>query len=281
METLDPNDSRPPFQQVASVIKASILTGKFQAGERLPSFGELAKHFGVAPMTVQKAVGILRDEGLVITRQGKGSFVRRRADRTVGLRPRVERVLQSGHASIDFVGFSSETLRGVVQESLDKIRSGTLGAQKLHFRILVPDLSVSMGFPSLAPSGEDFSAVRERMSKVLTRSAQSIIETVQELADLNIVESATAEIRTYRTSPVFKMFLLNRSEVFFGFYPIEEYTVSIDGVPVNIFDPKGKDAILFHWTKSDDPDAIGTQYVEQAQQWFDSVWKTVAKEYTL
>ena len=230
-------------------------------------------------MTVQKAVGILRDEGLVVTRQGKGSFVRQRTERAVGLRPHVEQLFQSGRVAIDFAGFSAETLYGVIQEPLDKIRAGRLGAESLEIRILLPDLSVPVGLPSLAPDGRDSPDVRARMRRIVERSTQAIVDTVHELAALKLVGSASASVRTYQTSPLFKLFLLNGLEAFFGFYPVMQHSVAVGGEPVDIFDPMGKDATLFHWAASDDADAIDTQYVAQAQSWFDSVWNSVAKEY--
>jgi DNA-binding transcriptional regulator YhcF (GntR family) len=279
MDKLEPDDPRPPFQQVASIMRAAILTRKYEPGERLPSFGDLAKHFDVAPMTVQKAVGLLRDEGLIVTRQGKGSFVRQRTERAVGLRPHVEQAFERGQVAIDFAGFSAETLYGVIQEPLDKIRAGRLGAESLSLRILLPDLTQPVGLPSLAPTGEDSVPVRERMRRIVQRSTQAIQDTVNELAALNIVDSASAEVRTFHTSPLFKLFILNGTEVFFGFYPVMTHAVAIDGAPVEIFDPMGKDATLFHYAMSDDEDAIDTLYVAQARAWFESVWATVAREY--
>src|SRR5699024_5850050 len=70
MEPLDPDDPRPPFQQVANALRAAIRTRKFEPGEQLPSLSELAKGYGVSLMTVQKAIAVLRDESLVISRQG-------------------------------------------------------------------------------------------------------------------------------------------------------------------------------------------------------------------
>lgn len=279
MDTLDPDDPRPPFQQVVGILRAAILTRKYEPGERLPSFGELAKHFGVAPMTVQKAVGVLRGEGLIVTRQGKGSFVRQRTERAVGLRPHVEQAFERGKVAIDFAGFSAETLHGVIQEPLDKIRAGRLGAESVSLRILLPDLDRPVGLPSLAPTGEDSAAVRERMQRIVQRSTQAIQDTVDELAALKLVESARADVRTFHTSPLFKLFILNSAEVFFGFYPVVPHAVAIEGSPVEIFDPMGKDATLFHWATSEDEDAIDSQYVAQAQAWFESVWNSVAREY--
>ena len=58
MDTLDPDDPRPPFQQVVSIMRAAILTRKYEPGERLPSFGELAKHFGAEVTAVCSATNL-------------------------------------------------------------------------------------------------------------------------------------------------------------------------------------------------------------------------------
>jgi Bacterial regulatory proteins, gntR family len=55
-------------------------------GEKLPSGNELAQRYGVARMTTQQAMHILRDEGLIVSRQGSGVFVRERTTRAVALR---------------------------------------------------------------------------------------------------------------------------------------------------------------------------------------------------
>jgi hypothetical protein len=101
------------------------------------------------------------------------------------------------------------------------------------------------------------------MQRIVQRSTQAIQDTVGELAALSLVESATAEIRTFHTSPLFKLFILNGAEVFFGFYPVMTHAVAIGGSPVEIFDPMGKDATLFHWATNDDEESIDTQYVSQ------------------
>jgi GntR family transcriptional regulator len=71
----DPNDPRPPYLQVADDLRRSILAGTYKPGERLPSGRELARRYGVAPMTVNHAVGVLRDEHLVESYQGRGVFI--------------------------------------------------------------------------------------------------------------------------------------------------------------------------------------------------------------
>lgn len=75
MRTLDPNDGRSPYLQVADAIRDAIAAGEWAPGARLPSRFELAEWFTVAPMTVQNAWRVLRDEGVIVTRQGSGTFV--------------------------------------------------------------------------------------------------------------------------------------------------------------------------------------------------------------
>jgi DNA-binding GntR family transcriptional regulator len=61
-------------------------------------------------MTVQQAVRVLRDEGLIVSRTGSGVFVRERTERPVGLRPHIERAFEAEDVTLDFFGFSGETL---------------------------------------------------------------------------------------------------------------------------------------------------------------------------
>jgi hypothetical protein len=51
------------------------------------------------------------------------------------------------HPSNYPASFSGETLAGVIQEPLDKIRIGRLRPDSIHVRILVPDTTVSMANP--------------------------------------------------------------------------------------------------------------------------------------
>jgi DNA-binding GntR family transcriptional regulator len=65
-----------PYLQVANAIRSEISSGAITPGERLASVTELASRYGVAKMTVQKALGVLRAQGLVMAWQGRGTFVR-------------------------------------------------------------------------------------------------------------------------------------------------------------------------------------------------------------
>lgn len=77
------DDSRPASQQVADALREEIASGALEPGDKLQSIRNLAERFRVAPMTAQAAVEILRNEGLVYTSPGRGTFVRRRVGEQV------------------------------------------------------------------------------------------------------------------------------------------------------------------------------------------------------
>ncbi|MFG1711205.1 GntR family transcriptional regulator [Nonomuraea sp. M3C6] len=74
------NDRRRPYLRIAEDIRRDIASGRYAVGERLPVARELAEQYGVAMMTIGNALAVLRDEGLIETRQGTGSFVSRTPD---------------------------------------------------------------------------------------------------------------------------------------------------------------------------------------------------------
>lgn len=81
---LTTDDARPPYLQLADLIRNNIESGKYSPGEKLPTHRQLAELHGVAPMTVQSAFRVLRDEGLITSQQGRGSFVRSTVDQGRG-----------------------------------------------------------------------------------------------------------------------------------------------------------------------------------------------------
>jgi GntR family transcriptional regulator len=72
---VDPTDPRPLHEQVAAAIRRAIADGEAQAGERLPPARDLAAVCGVSTNTVLRALRLLRDEGLLELRRGRGVTV--------------------------------------------------------------------------------------------------------------------------------------------------------------------------------------------------------------
>ena len=71
---IDKTSPEWPRKQVTDRIRRGIASGEI--GPRLPSLAVLAEEMGVSPMTVQKALAVLKDEGLVYSVPGLGTFVR-------------------------------------------------------------------------------------------------------------------------------------------------------------------------------------------------------------
>ncbi|GAA1028734.1 GntR family transcriptional regulator [Virgisporangium ochraceum] len=271
---LNPDDPRPASQQIANLLRAAIVNRQLAPGDRLPSQGALAQRYGVARETVKSALRILRDEHRIVTRQGCGTYVRSQAERPIGLRPHIEAAFTRPHVTVDFAGFSGETLHGALQEPLDQIRAGMLTPESIAVRILLPDLTTLALVPSPVDASNlgEKAKIRERARRIAARHTEAIVESVLELAELGLTRGASVEIRHHGTAALFKLYLLNGEEAFFGFYPLVTHTVTIEDSPVNIVDVLGKDVPLFHFVLGDQADDIGTQYVDQAKSWFNSVW---------
>jgi DNA-binding FadR family transcriptional regulator len=74
---------------VAARLGEAIRLGLLLDGERLPSEARLAEQFGVATVTLREALAVLRAEGMVVTRRGRGggSFVRAQGAEAPGAVP--------------------------------------------------------------------------------------------------------------------------------------------------------------------------------------------------
>lgn len=72
---LNPNSSRPLYQQLAGHLKKQIQDGKYPVGSKLESEPEIAERYNVARGTVRQALDLLVNEGLLDRVQGKGTFI--------------------------------------------------------------------------------------------------------------------------------------------------------------------------------------------------------------
>ena len=78
---VDRDDPLPLHDQVAAEIRRAIADGEAGPGERLPPARDLAAVLGVNTNTVFRALRLLRDEGLLEFRRGRGISVAGTAQR--------------------------------------------------------------------------------------------------------------------------------------------------------------------------------------------------------
>jgi GntR family transcriptional regulator len=72
---VDRGDPTDLYEQVAAEIRRAIADGEATPGERLPPARDLAAVLGVNTNTVLRALRLLRDEGLLEFRRGRGISV--------------------------------------------------------------------------------------------------------------------------------------------------------------------------------------------------------------
>lgn len=94
-------------ERLAAEVRQEIADGTFRAGDRLPTEREMSESYGVSRAIVREALGRLKHDGLVVSRQGSGAYVMQGAAPTLRLH---------------VVPSDAEDLRAVV-ELLSAIRS--------------------------------------------------------------------------------------------------------------------------------------------------------------
>jgi DNA-binding FadR family transcriptional regulator len=68
--------SEPLYIQVRAAILERIRSGVWKLGSAVPNEGDLAREFGVSSGTTRKALDRLESEGVLVRKQGRGTFVR-------------------------------------------------------------------------------------------------------------------------------------------------------------------------------------------------------------
>ena len=65
----------PIYQQIRNQIVLGVAMGKMKAGDPLPTVRQLAGEIGVNPMTVSKAYGLLKEEGVILMDRRNGAQI--------------------------------------------------------------------------------------------------------------------------------------------------------------------------------------------------------------
>lgn len=89
-------DARPLQVRVADDIRARIETGEYAPGQQLPTLDQFAQQHRCSLAAVRKAIDLLKQQGLVVTVQGRGTFVR---ERPTARRHGIERYARSRWAA--------------------------------------------------------------------------------------------------------------------------------------------------------------------------------------
>lgn len=111
-------DNIPIYVQIGDDICRQIVSGRLEAGEKLPSVREYSSQYQVTPLTIQRAVQALENRGVVLTRKGVGSFVA--PDAPGRLREEmVKSEVRDFLARMEHMGFDRETILRKVKEGME------------------------------------------------------------------------------------------------------------------------------------------------------------------
>ncbi|HWX42178.1 MAG TPA: GntR family transcriptional regulator [Blastocatellia bacterium] len=118
--TIDPNDRRPIYEQVADEIKALIARGELGEGEALPPVRQLATDLGVNMNTIAVSYRQLQAEGLITIKHGSGAVVASRfAARTD--EKELRRPLRNALTSFVLAGLSTGRIMQIVKEEMGEL----------------------------------------------------------------------------------------------------------------------------------------------------------------
>jgi GntR family transcriptional regulator len=130
MFRVDTGSGVPIYRQLVQQVRRDVMLGRLQPGDQLPSVKEVVDSLSVNPNTVVKAFAELEHQGLVIRRQGVGTFVA--AAPPVTSLPVAPRLLGSLVRWVDRArqgGLSSEQIRMLLEVALDE-PSASLGDRR-------------------------------------------------------------------------------------------------------------------------------------------------------
>jgi len=98
-------------------LRQRIVTGVYQAGEKLPAVRELAENAGVNPNTMQRALSQLEAEGIITTNRTTGRVVTNDEETLKNLRMKIaQEKLEEFLKSMEVLGFSFIDIKQLLEE---------------------------------------------------------------------------------------------------------------------------------------------------------------------
>lgn len=296
MDEEDPgaNGSRPPYLHIADVLRGEILDGRYRIGERIPSQADLEERFSVSRPTIQRALGVLRDDGYLDNQRGRPSEVLPWEDRHGGaqsqepetapeaLRAHIAKAFEERHVTIDAYSLTTETLSRALTAPLLRVQNGELSPASIRLRLLLPSLDVRLAIPRLVADPSDERPMW-RLRQLVRAHVLTLRSAFAALAELRPDIEQSVEVRTAPITPMHKLYLVNGHTALFGHYQVLKREVEFGNRGKgDIYDVLGISAVVFPYRR--DPaneDARDSLFVTESQQWFDSLWSTIAEPMSL
>ncbi|MFJ8075648.1 winged helix-turn-helix domain-containing protein [Streptomyces sp. NPDC096176] len=284
-------DDGRKYEYVAEQLRTRIRNGAYGVGKLLPTQRELVDDFDVSRATVTTALRLLRDEGLIESRQGSGARVLPARTGSAGasapglpaiarpaletLHPHLQAAFEAEHITMDVFSLTSETMNRHLGAQITRIHDGEIQPQSISLRLMLPDPKIRLAFPTSLDDPED-ERPRQRHRDTLIQCSRSLRNELRSLKRQRLVAEVSVRIRTVPLTPTDKMYLLNKDLLLEGYYTLEGTDPDQvegeeqEGTTLNSL---GLGATLFPYSKPDQ-----ALKVETAQSFFDSYWDLLAQD---
>ncbi|HOQ75388.1 MAG TPA: GntR family transcriptional regulator [Thermoclostridium sp.] len=114
---------RPIYAQLVEHIVQMILSGVYPPGSKLPSVRDLAKEASVNPNTMQRALAMLEEDGLIITHRTSGRSITEDSEMIRKTRTRIARDQVSEFLEkMQKLGFEKEEILSIITEMIKEVR---------------------------------------------------------------------------------------------------------------------------------------------------------------
>lgn len=113
--------NKPIYIQIVEEIRKDIINEVYKEGEKIPSVRYLALELNVNPNTVQKALIILENEGLLITARTNGKYVTTNKDLIKSIKKEKANELTNEYLdNIINMGYTKEEIINLIMEDMEK-----------------------------------------------------------------------------------------------------------------------------------------------------------------
>jgi len=117
------------YRQIELQLRDFILAGELKPGTRLPTIRALANDLSCSVITTRRAYQDLEVEGLILTRQGRGTVVAQIPEEKMSARRReaVETAFAEAVRAGRRAGLTEEELRDVLNQALQRDHTDVSG----------------------------------------------------------------------------------------------------------------------------------------------------------
>lgn len=115
------NDNIPIYTQITEIIHNRIISNEYEMGEKISSVRDFSLEFQVNINTVQRALTELIQEGVVITKRGRGNFITDDIEIIDRLKiNKVRSVIEAMYSSLNSMGLTNQEILIYIKKYLEE-----------------------------------------------------------------------------------------------------------------------------------------------------------------